>query len=236
MAVFDRLAQVNALRQGYESNGWALAQHLFPTEVVDSLLYQFQTDLGGCKEDYKGRWEKGPFTNAHCFESYAYDYPAQATMLWSMTPWMQALTGKELLPAHSYFRVYRKGDICKLHLDRCAAEQSISLTLGYSDDIEWPLWVSEQRYEDEVKKNVHGELLPAGQKLSFYKVPMKAGDAVIYKGMNHIHGRNDPNPNTWSAHLFLHWVDKNGSYAEHAFDGNAETVVRKARFEFPEAV
>jgi hypothetical protein len=28
-----------------------------------------------------------------------------------------------------------------------------------------------------------------------------------------------PNPNSWSAHLFLHWVDRDGPHAAHAFDG-----------------
>lgn len=232
--MFDRLKQIEGLRTGYETNGWTLGKKLFPEAVIQALLFQFQSDLGGAREGYKGTWEKGPFTQSHCFESYAYDYPAQATMLWAMTPYMQALTGKELLPAHSYFRVYRKGDICKLHLDRCAAEQSISLTLGYADDIAWPLWISEQRFEDEVKEKVHGELVPPGMELSFFKVPMEAGDAVFYKGMNHIHGRHTPNPNRWSAHLFMHWVDSNGPYAEHAFDGHAKDVVRKAEFKFPE--
>jgi hypothetical protein len=29
----------------------------------------------------------------------------------------------------------------------------------------------------------------------------------------------EPNPNRWSAHLFLHWVERDGPYAEHAFEG-----------------
>ena len=37
-------------------------------------------------------------------------------------------------------------------------------------------------------------------------------------GVNHRHGRLDPNPNSYSAHMFLHWVDSSGPYADHAFD------------------
>jgi hypothetical protein len=33
-----------------------------------------------------------------------------------------------------------------------------------------------------------------------------------------------PNPNGWSAHLFLHWVDREGPYREHAFDGNVTSA------------
>jgi hypothetical protein len=52
----------------------------------------------------------------------------------------------------------------------------------------------------------------------FAELPMRAGDGVMYRGVRHHHGRIQPNPNRWSAHVFLHWVDANGPYADHAFD------------------
>ena len=42
--------------------------------------------------------------------------------------------------------------------------------------------------------------------------------AVLYRGVQHRHGRIKPNPNRWSAHLFLHWVDRDGPHAAQAFD------------------
>ena len=47
---------------------------------------------------------------------------------------------------------------------------------------------------------------------------MQVGDAVLYQGVDFAHGRTRPNPNAWSAHLFLHYVDRNGPHADHAFD------------------
>jgi hypothetical protein len=58
----------------------------------------------------------------------------------------------------------------------------------------------------------------------FAALTMEPGDAVLYRGAEHRHGRMTPNANAWSAHLFLHWVDRNGPYASHAFDGNADTT------------
>ena len=49
-------------------------------------------------------------------------------------------------------------------------------------------------------------------------LPMGSGDAVMYQGVNHRHGRLQPNPNSWSAHLFLHWVDADGPHSDQAFD------------------
>jgi hypothetical protein len=47
---------------------------------------------------------------------------------------------------------------------------------------------------------------------------MQPGDAVLYRGTQLRHGRIEPNPNGWSAHLFMHWVDRTGPHAAHAFD------------------
>ena len=63
---------------------------------------------------------------------------------------------------------------------------------------------------------------------------MGIGDAVIYNGINYLHGRVNPNPNRWSAHIFMHWVDRAGSYARYAFDEKWPDVVRQADFKFPD--
>jgi hypothetical protein len=47
---------------------------------------------------------------------------------------------------------------------------------------------------------------------------MAAGDAMLYRGLSHRHARLTPNPNNGSLHLFLHWVDPTGPYADCAFD------------------
>ena len=44
------------------------------------------------------------------------------------------------------------------------------------------------------------------------------GDGVLYQGVHHHHGRTMPNPNRWSAHLFLFWVERDGPFAQHTFD------------------
>jgi hypothetical protein len=53
----------------------------------------------------------------------------------------------------------------------------------------------------------------------YASIAMAVGDAVLYQGVHHRHGRMTNNPNGWSAHLFLHWVDREGPYRHHAFDG-----------------
>jgi hypothetical protein len=59
---------------------------------------------------------------------------------------------------------------------------------------------------------------------------MNVGDAVLYKGVHHRHARVSPNPNGWSAHLFLHWVERDGEFAQHAFDGQMKPGPTNFRF------
>ena len=62
-------------------------------------------------------------------------------------PVVAGLLGKDLLPSYCYFRIYRQGDICKVHGDRPACEHSLSLTLDYSDGAPWALDVSPEPVE-----------------------------------------------------------------------------------------
>jgi hypothetical protein len=136
-----------------------------------------------------------------------------ATFLWGLTPSVSQLAGRDLLPTYAYFRVYQQGDICRVHSDRDACEHSLSLMLELSDDRPWPLcvgWECRENPDFEVNEDFGAE--------QFTSLPMSAGDGVLYQGVTHRHGRMDPNPNRWSAHLFLHWVDSQGPHSSHAFD------------------
>ena len=162
----------------------------------------------------------------HQFQRGLGNTPESYTGIWGKGPF------KELLPTTSYFRVYRRGDHCALHVDRPAAEYAISLTLGYSDENPWPLWVSQDAVTPDAGARAKGGLLPDGTQMSMLRIPMQPGDAVIYDGVNRLHGRHDPNPNEWSAHLFYDFVDRHGPYAEHAFDKRDE-FVQPSSFHFP---
>lgn len=135
------------------------------------------------------------------------------TFLWGLTPRIAAATGRELLPTYAYFRAYQQGDVCRVHTDRPACEHSLSLTLAYGDGKPWALSVETTR-QDAPRGLVTDDFGDG----SYASLDMAPGDGVLYQGTHHRHGRVSPNPNSWSAHLFLHWVEKNGRYAEHAFD------------------
>ena len=210
----------------YRRDGYALVREMVPRSVARALMAKLKADM-----------PPGPITpptetieilNRPAVDIYGNAYPPMQAFLWALTPAMEIVTGQRLIPTYDYFRIYREGDICRVHRDRPACEHSLSLTLDYSDDVPWALEVGtagadgpDDHYSDDF-----------GTEKSL-AMAMGVGDAVAYRGTDHRHGRTKPNPNAWSAHLFLHWVDPDGPFADQAFDGAGEP--RPVNFSFAES-
>lgn len=201
--------------EDYRTKGYAHLRSLLPREICNAVLARMKVDLNrqGISLDKIER--EGPLLRQKAPELYGYHYPMFTSFLWGMTPSMEELTGEALLPTYCYFRLYRKDDICRVHSDRPACEHSLSLTLGYGDGLTWPLEVSSRPIDEPVAR-ADDQFAPDEPATA---LAMEVGDAVLYRGVHRAHGRTTPNPNRWSAHLFLHWVARNGPYAEQAFDG-----------------
>ena len=200
--------------QTYREQGYLPLPGFVPTDVTHALLGMMKGDLtrGGVSFDQLKR--KHALLAAEAVEVYGRHYLPLSTFLWGMTPAVSALVGTALKPSYCYFRMYRAGDICRVHSDRHACEHSLSLLLAASDDKPWPLEVGSQHIEtprERADADFGAE--------AYGSVPMWPGDAVLYQGVHRLHGRTMPNPNRWSAHLFLHWVDPSGPYAAQAFEG-----------------
>lgn len=197
----------------YRSQGYTPLKGLYPTEVLHAFHNQMQVDLQAAGRPIQSFTASGPLLRHQAIEVYALQYAPMLTFLWGLTPRIALATGCDLLPTYAYFRAYRQDDICRVHLDRHACEHSLSLTVAYGDDKPWALSVETER-TDVPSHTVSDDF--GGS--SYGSVAMLPGDGVLYQGIHHRHGRLEPNPNTWSAHLFLHWLDKNGPYRDQAFD------------------
>ncbi len=201
--------------QAYKQDGYIALRQFLPREVAIAFLDRLKTDLAREGITLERLNRNGPLLRQPTPEIYGYHYPPLAMLHWGMTPAISERIGEELLPSYAYFRLYRQGDICKVHGDRFSCEHSLSLTLAYADGEPWALEVSPIRVEKPYERA--DDRFRAEEKAS--GVIMEAGDAVLYQGVHHHHGRTSPNPNRWSAHVFLHWVSRHGPYVEHAFDG-----------------
>ncbi|MEA3015311.1 MAG: hypothetical protein QOI38_33 [Sphingomonadales bacterium] len=198
----------------YEEDGYALLRHVLDRRVAQAFLTRVTKDLGRTALPLTGAASRPAVLDRPVLQVYGRDYPPMQFFLWGLTPLMSRLTGRELLPTYGFFRVYRAGDILRVHSDREACEHSLSLTLDYSDGLVWPLEVGTRALsaaQKDIAEDFDGE--------EHASLEMEPGDAVLYRGTHRRHGRTEPNPNRWSAHLFCHWVERDGRYADRAFDG-----------------
>lgn len=200
----------------YHDDGYVHLQGLIAPEVTQAFLQALKQNLGDAPIALSKVTDHPNLLRRPAFEIYGHHYPPMLHFLWGLTPVVSMIVGRELLPTYDYLRIYREGDVCLVHSDRYSCEHSLSLTLDYSDGAEWDLEIGKVRQEPSARTAETFEDEPYGA------VPMQVGDAVLYQGVHHRHGRTSANPNQWSAHLFLHWVDRDGPYRDHAFDGQAK--------------
>lgn len=201
----------------YGKQGYAHVQALVPREVAQAFLQALKAEMGPGSIQLSRVTEYVNLINRPAFEAYGHFWKPMLFFLWGLTPMVSQIVGRELLPTYDYLRIYRAGDICKVHSDRLSCEHSLSLTLGYSDGRPWALEVGSAEVEPSARVDDR-----FGADEAHAAIAMEVGDAVLYQGVHHRHGRTTPNPNAWSAHLFLHWVDRDGPYREHAFDGRLD--------------
>lgn len=204
------------LRRRYDTEGYALIKRAAPPEVVRNLLAIIHTNMTAKPGLLESFLSEPRVNEKPAYEFYGYRLPSVMAFHWGLTSRIADITGKDLLPTYAFFRVYPKGDRCLVHSDRASCEHSFSMALGYADDLIWPFEIDETYYDAENAAGIKAEK-------DFTGAPNKAlnlspGDAILYHGVNYRHGRTTPNPNRWSAHMFLHWVDADGPFRDWAFD------------------
>ncbi len=201
--------------QDYAAKGRTLITGLISPDMASNMTFEIQKII----QQVGPRLLADPRVGEKpAYELYGYKWWPMATFHMGLTAHMEALTGTALLPTYAFFRSYQAGDICRIHADRAACEHSLSLTLAYADGRPWALSVEDEALPTNLYFKA-GQAPDYGEN-AYTDFTMQPGDAVLYKGIEHRHGRLVPNPNRWSAHMFLHWVEKNGPHAAESYDGN----------------
>ncbi|HYG47952.1 MAG TPA: hypothetical protein VD846_08415 [Allosphingosinicella sp.] len=195
----------------YDKDGFAHLKSLIDPSLARAFLRNLARDLGRTVLPMTGKESRPGVLKGPALQVHGENYPPMKFFLWGLTPLVSQLVGRELVPTYDLFRVYRAGDVCRVHSDREACEHSVSLTLDYSDGKVWPLQIGRLPLPGRQKRlseDFEGE--------EHVSVAMEPGDAVLYRGIHRRHGRTAPNPNRWSAHVFLHWVERDGAYRDQA--------------------
>ena len=171
-----------------ETHGYALLPSLVPDSMVhlcrNAILYDANSGL--LKSDNTVPGSLAGSNNV-----------ALKTLQAQLRPKLEKETGKALYHTYVYYRIYQKGAKLLKHKDRPACEYSITLNLGGSNDVDWPIYVESL-----------GRDVP---------VSLKPGDALLYKGCEIPHWR-DTYTGTEQVQAFIHYVDQNGPYHEHKDD------------------
>lgn len=119
------------------------------------------------------------------------------------------MLGIDLLPTYVYSRIYQPGEELLNHRDREACEISCTANLGRKGEI-WPIYYAYEKEDKDTPKE--------------HKILLEPGDMVWYKGCEVWHWRNpyvEAKPGDWTAQMFLHYVDANGSNAHLAHDSRS---------------
>ena len=173
-----------------------IARTFFDTRYISP----FTTEFGVWNDD------QVPNTYSH------YADTAMETLLLSVQPKMEKLTGLKLNPTYSYARIYKKGDVLHRHKDRFSCEISTTMNLGGDD---WPIYL-------ENKKNVgvpDGKKYTASSTNEGKKISLKPGDMLVYKGTILEHWREVFLGDN-CAQVFLHYNNKGSKDADkNIFDG-----------------
>ena len=170
-------------------------RYLTVRNLVSSDLASLAAQYSLVNEKYKTSKTDSQVPNNHSVYS---DFLMES-MLLTLQPKLERLTGLSLYPTYSYYRVYRPGAILKEHVDRESCEISCSLCLGY----------------DYLGKDYCWRI-----KMGNAKVGLEPGDAVIYRGMELPHSRAafQGKQGAWHSQVFLHWVEASGPCQNFKFD------------------
>lgn len=115
-----------------------------------------------------------------------------------LKPQIEKVVGERLHCTYSYIRFYRPGSELSKHRDRPACEVSLTVTLGYSAESVWPIYVESSGKEVGVELDV--------------------GDAMLYKGIEVTHWREKFAGSYW-LQVFVHYVKADGDHKNRIYDG-----------------
>lgn len=125
---------------------------------------------------------------------------AGEALLLQCQPAFEAITGRDLIPAYAFWRIYERGAELRRHKDRNACEVSASLPIySVPADDPWPIHVQDLQGTES-------------------GVALDPGDAILYQGCRIPHWR-EPLTGERQYQVFLHYVIAGGEHADRAFDG-----------------
>jgi hypothetical protein len=176
--------------------GWHYIPKIITEEEAISIKYQ---NLCGAISDLRsleGYWDPERGRVLTCYAP-----PACAYVMKRIQPILENIIGEELIPTYWFSTTYHNRGWMNCHTDRPSCE--VSITMNVCGDAAWPIKLKDLE----------------GNKQSVVTPP---GDGVAYLGTQVEHWRSPLRTHDKDRfmQLFLHFVRKNGQYADYAYDRN----------------
>tara|TARA_R110000796_G_scaffold32805_2_gene85536 strand:+ start:66 stop:674 length:609 start_codon:yes stop_codon:yes gene_type:complete len=177
----------------FNTAGYIEVKELVDEQTVKTISQYFENKIK------RGEWvSRSKLLEDDVSKFGYYADPLIELMLFQCLPAIEEHTGLSLEPTYSYSRVYQEGEELLPHTDRPSCEISTTINVACTGDV-WPIWM---QYKDNDP----------------VKCMISPGDAVIYKGCEVTHWRRKLPKGQINVQFMLHYVAKNGRYAEYKFD------------------
>ena len=183
-------------KSSFEKKGWHYLPNIISSAEAIQIKYQNLMgavhDLGGLKPHYDK--ERG---RVMC----CYAPPSSAYVVHRVKPILENLLGEELIPSYWFTTTYHNKGFMTRHTDRPSCE--VSVTMNISGTVDWPIQLQDlQGKKRKVVTPIGHGLAYLGIKVPHWRAPLrcKEGDQFMQ--------------------LFLHYVRKNGSCSDYAYDKN----------------
>jgi len=201
--------------EDFKTNGYVFAEKIIPKEICN-LVTKYALIQEEVNFQEEGKYAQVP--NSHAM----YGDILMETVLSFMLPHMERITGLELFPTYSYYRVYRPGMILERHKDRPACEISTTACFGLKynnvdENFNWGMYVDKDSRNVPLVDNTY--FVSAGNPGTM--IPQNPGDILVYRGCDLEHWREafDAGPGSYQVQAFFHYINKSGPYyPEWCFD------------------
>ena len=218
---FRKAMEIKNTAKFYAKNKYVLIKKFISKEQANYLYTYGIMRANRAATMARSKWPNyreeldGTFTDQQVPGTYScYADTAMEALLLQGLDGMRKITGLNLAPTYSYWRLYKNGDVLKRHKDRPSCEVSTTLCLGYNNDnlkgkkkhwqlYNWPMWVDKTGGVGNKGVPIH----------------MEPGDMIVYRGCEIEHWR-EPFIGQNHAQVFLHYNNVDGPYGTNCvYDG-----------------
>ena len=218
---FRKAMEIKNTAKFYAKNKYVLIKKFISKEQANYLYTYGIMRANRAATMARSKWPNyreeldGTFTDQQVPGTYScYADTAMEALLLQGLDGMRKITGLNLAPTYSYWRLYKNGDVLKRHKDRPSCEVSTTLCLGYNNEnlkdkkkhwqlYNWPMWVDKTGGVGNKGVPIH----------------MEPGDMIVYRGCEIEHWR-EPFIGQNHAQVFLHYNNVDGPYGTNCvYDG-----------------